>query len=44
MVLGLVTLLAATNPVTGVIRYRVQSPDEAALVRAAADVGYVFMG
>jgi phospholipid-translocating ATPase len=44
-VLGLChTVLAATDPVTGVIEYKAQSPDEAALVRAAADVGYVFTG
>jgi len=44
-VLGLChTVLAATDPVTGAIEYKAQSPDEAALVRAAADVGYVFKG
>jgi phospholipid-translocating ATPase len=38
------TVLAATDPVTGAVEYKAQSPDEAALVRAAADVGYVFKG
>lgn len=28
----------------GVIQYKAQSPDEAALVQAAADVGYMFIG
>ena len=44
-VLGLChTVLTSVNPQTGVIEYRAQSPDEAALVQAAADVGYVFCG
>ncbi|KAJ6526292.1 phospholipid-translocating ATPase [Mycena vulgaris] len=39
------TVLAATDPETGAVRaYKAQSPDEAALVQAAADVGYVFLG
>jgi phospholipid-translocating ATPase len=44
-VLGLChTVLTGTDPVTGAIQYKAQSPDEAALVQAAADVGYVFLG
>ncbi|KAL0067052.1 hypothetical protein AAF712_005836 [Marasmius tenuissimus] len=44
-VLGLChTVLASVDPDTGVIRYKAQSPDEAALVQAAADVGFVFLG
>jgi len=44
-VLGLChTAIAAHNKDTGAIEYRAQSPDEAALVQAAADVGFVFMG
>ncbi|CAK5277213.1 unnamed protein product [Mycena citricolor] len=39
------TALAATDAETGqVTAYKAQSPDEAALVQAAADVGYVFRG
>ncbi|KAK7467656.1 hypothetical protein VKT23_004709 [Stygiomarasmius scandens] len=38
------TVLTAVDPVTGAIQYKAQSPDEAALVQAAADVGYVFLG
>ncbi|KAH6902733.1 phospholipid-translocating ATPase [Coprinopsis sp. MPI-PUGE-AT-0042] len=38
------TVLAALNPETGEMKYKSQSPDEAALVQAAADVGYQFMG
>lgn len=38
------TVLAAVDPVTGAIEYKAQSPDEAALVQAAADVGFVFRG
>lgn len=38
------TAIAAPNPETGYIDYKAQSPDEAALVRAAADAGYVFLG
>lgn len=37
------TALAA-EPEPGVIEFKAQSPDEAALVQAAADVGYVFRG
>ncbi|KAJ3785724.1 phospholipid-translocating ATPase [Lentinula aff. detonsa] len=44
-VLGLChTVLTAVDPLTGEIEYKAQSPDEAALVQAAADVGYVFLG
>ncbi|KAG6812132.1 hypothetical protein H0H92_004246 [Tricholoma furcatifolium] len=38
------TVLTGTNPETGALEYKAQSPDEAALVQAAADVGYVFRG
>jgi phospholipid-translocating ATPase len=38
------TVLSAVDPTTGAIEYRAQSPDEAALVQAAADVGYIFRG
>lgn len=38
------TVLAGTNERTGRLEYKAQSPDEAALVQAAADVGFVFMG
>jgi phospholipid-translocating ATPase len=38
------TVLASTDPETGEIEYKAQSPDEAALVQAAADVGFVFQG
>ncbi|KZT35488.1 phospholipid-translocating P-type ATPase [Sistotremastrum suecicum HHB10207 ss-3] len=38
------TVLAVVDPVTGGIEYKAQSPDEAALVQAAADVGFVFRG
>lgn len=38
------TVLTSTNKETGKITYKAQSPDEAALVKAAADVGYVFKG
>lgn len=38
------TVLTAIDPETGVIEYKAQSPDEAALVQAAADVGFVFRG
>ncbi|KAK7034698.1 hypothetical protein VNI00_012105 [Paramarasmius palmivorus] len=44
-VLGLChTVLTAVDKETGRIDYKAQSPDEAALVRAAADMGYVFRG
>ncbi|KAJ7029355.1 phospholipid-translocating ATPase [Mycena alexandri] len=38
------TVLAATDAEGTVTAYKAQSPDEAALVQAAADVGYVFRG
>lgn len=38
------TVLTSLNPDTGKIEYKAQSPDEAALVQAAADAGYVFKG
>ncbi|KAF5390158.1 hypothetical protein D9757_002920 [Collybiopsis confluens] len=38
------TVLHSIDPVTQKIEYKAQSPDEAALVKAAADVGYVFRG
>jgi len=38
------TVLTSINPETGTIEYKAQSPDEAALVQAAADVGFVFHG
>ncbi|KAJ7574583.1 hypothetical protein C8J56DRAFT_1172699 [Mycena floridula] len=38
------SVLTAVDPETGNIRYKAQSPDEAALVQAAADCGYVFKG
>lgn len=38
------TVLASVDPETGEIEYKAQSPDEAALVQAAADVGFVFCG
>ncbi|KAL0067071.1 hypothetical protein AAF712_005858 [Marasmius tenuissimus] len=38
------TVLTSENKETGRIDYKAQSPDEAALVRAAADCGYVFRG
>ncbi|KAG7448365.1 phospholipid-translocating P-type ATPase [Guyanagaster necrorhizus] len=38
------TVLTSINPETRKIEYKAQSPDEAALVRAAADLGYVFRG
>lgn len=44
-VLGLChTVLTSVDPETGAIEYKAQSPDEAALVQAAADVGFVFRG
>ncbi|KAH7107578.1 phospholipid-translocating P-type ATPase [Auriculariales sp. MPI-PUGE-AT-0066] len=36
--------LTAVDPETHKITYKAQSPDEAALVQAAADVGFVFLG
>ncbi|KAK0212024.1 phospholipid-translocating ATPase [Armillaria fumosa] len=38
------TVLTSIDRDTGNIEYKAQSPDEAALVRAAAEVGYVFRG
>jgi len=38
------TVVASHDPNTGKISYKAQSPDEAALVQAAADVGFVFLG
>ncbi|KZT27329.1 phospholipid-translocating ATPase [Neolentinus lepideus HHB14362 ss-1] len=38
------TVLTAEDKDTGAIEYKAQSPDEAALVQAAADVGFVFRG
>ncbi|PCH37630.1 phospholipid-translocating P-type ATPase [Wolfiporia cocos MD-104 SS10] len=38
------TALVSIDPNTGAIEYKAQSPDEAALVQAAADVGFVFRG
>lgn len=38
------TVLAGTDERTGKLEYKAQSPDEAALVQAAADVGFVFLG
>ena len=38
------TVLAAVDPHTGALDYKAQSPDEAALVQAAADVGFEFRG
>ncbi|KAF5369162.1 hypothetical protein D9615_009965 [Tricholomella constricta] len=38
------TVLTSVDPITGEIEYKAQSPDEAALVQAAADVGFVFCG
>lgn len=38
------TVLTTVDPETGVLTYKAQSPDEEALVNAAAAVGYVFRG
>ncbi|GLB34568.1 putative cation transport ATPase (P-type) (TC 3.A.3) family, type IV subfamily protein [Lyophyllum shimeji] len=38
------TVITGIDSVTGAIEYKAQSPDEAALVQAAADVGFVFRG
>jgi phospholipid-translocating ATPase len=38
------TVLAGVNPKSGMLEYKAQSPDEAALVQAAADVGFEFRG
>ncbi|EDR03224.1 uncharacterized protein LACBIDRAFT_155569, partial [Laccaria bicolor S238N-H82] len=38
------TVLTNIDPVTRKIEYKAQSPDEAALVEAAADMGFIFRG
>ncbi len=38
------TVLVGVDPRTGMLQYKAQSPDEAALVQAAADVGFEFRG
>lgn len=38
------TVLASISSEDGSLSYKAQSPDEAALVQAAADVGYIFLG
>ena len=38
------TVLAGTDERTGRLEYKAQSPDEAALVQAAADAGFIFTG
>ncbi|KIY50739.1 phospholipid-translocating P-type ATPase [Fistulina hepatica ATCC 64428] len=38
------TVLTSEDAETGCIEYKAQSPDEEALVQAAADVGYIFRG
>lgn len=38
------TVLTSPDAHTGALTYRAQSPDEAALVQAAADAGFVFLG
>ncbi|KXN91421.1 Phospholipid-transporting ATPase DNF1 [Leucoagaricus sp. SymC.cos] len=38
------TVLTSVDPETGAIEYKAQSPDEAALVQAAAGMGFVFRG
>jgi phospholipid-translocating ATPase len=43
-VLGLCHTALAAEVQPGVIEYKAQSPDEAALVQAAADVGFIFRG
>ncbi|WAR60037.1 hypothetical protein PtB15_11B679 [Puccinia triticina] len=42
--LGLCHTVLAHEDDNGSVQYKAQSPDEAALVQAAADVGYVFRG
>lgn len=42
--LGLCHTVLAAEDGQGLIEYKAQSPDEAALVQAAADVGYIFRG
>lgn len=36
------TALVSVDPASGAIEYKAQSPDESALVQAAADVGFIF--
>ncbi|CAK5275664.1 unnamed protein product [Mycena citricolor] len=43
-VLGLCHTVLTGQDSTGALEYKSQSPDEAALVQAAADVGFVFLG
>lgn len=38
------SVLTGVNQDTGAIEYKAQSPDEGALVQAAADVGFIFRG
>lgn len=38
------TVLASVDPKTDRVEYKAQSPDESALVQAAADAGFVFRG
>ncbi|KAI0683336.1 phospholipid-translocating P-type ATPase, partial [Cytidiella melzeri] len=38
------TVLASVDPESGALEYKAQSPDEAALVQAAADMGFTFRG
>jgi phospholipid-translocating ATPase len=38
------TVLTSVDAETGALKYKAQSPDEEALVQAAADVGYIFRG
>ena len=38
------TVLASVDPHTDRVAYKAQSPDEAALVQAAADAGFIFRG
>jgi phospholipid-translocating ATPase len=38
------TVLAGVDPITQELEYKAQSPDEAALVQAAADIGFEFRG
>ena len=38
------SVIAAHDPVTGKVEYKAQSPDEAALVKAAAEMGFQFLG
>lgn len=42
--LGLCHSVLASVDVEGAVSYKAQSPDEAALVQAAADTGYIFLG